>query len=184
MRSAESPKQRSISASSSLQNHPPHHMTTLIIKLHVFIDALKREPRRFQNTLFLVDRLHYRRGHVGCSLGYSMDSYASDEYVSSINSQANEQWQPSWPPWHQTTWRNTRQCFWHSGTLIKLWPWKCREMDSLCYKLKKKFPSTSKESYLYVHWCTSVQPLDLQSMSYFMLKNALLLWMSKLQLQQ
>ena len=58
-------------------------------KLHLY--CLKREPKRFQNTRFLVDRLHYRKGHVGCSLGYSMDSYSADNYIANINSQANEQ---------------------------------------------------------------------------------------------
>ena len=58
-------------------------------KLHLY--ALKREPIRFQNTKFMVDRLHYPRGHVGCSLGYSMDTYSSDNTIKNINSQANEQ---------------------------------------------------------------------------------------------
>ena len=38
----------------------------------------------------MVDRLHFK-GHVGCSLGYSMDVYKEDHHVASINSQANEQ---------------------------------------------------------------------------------------------
>jgi hypothetical protein len=46
---------------------------------------------RFQNTRFLVDRLHYRKGHVGCSTGYSMDAYTADSKIVQINSQANEQ---------------------------------------------------------------------------------------------
>jgi hypothetical protein len=58
-------------------------------KLHLY--CLKREPRRFQDTRFMVDRLHFRKGHVGCSLGYSMDSYECDETIAAINSQANEQ---------------------------------------------------------------------------------------------
>ena len=58
-------------------------------KLHLM--ALKREPILFQNTKFLVDRLHYRQGHTGCSLGYCMDSYSADKDIKSINSQANEQ---------------------------------------------------------------------------------------------
>ena len=58
-------------------------------KLH--LTALKREPILFQDTKFLVDRLHYRQGHVGCSLGYCMDSYSSDKDIKNINSQANEQ---------------------------------------------------------------------------------------------
>ena len=58
-------------------------------KLHLY--ALKREPARFQNTRFMVDRLHMKRGHVGCSLGYSMDSYSADENIKELNSQVNEQ---------------------------------------------------------------------------------------------
>ena len=58
-------------------------------KLHLY--ALKREPTRFEKTRFLVDRLHYRKGHVGCSLGYCMDSYKYNDDIVSINSQANEQ---------------------------------------------------------------------------------------------
>ena len=70
------------------------HAPSLIIydnacKLQLY--ALKREPKRFANTKFLVDRLHYRVGHIGCSLGYSMDSYKSNTYIRNINSQANEQ---------------------------------------------------------------------------------------------
>merc|ERR1712105_87726 len=58
-------------------------------KLHLY--CLKREPARFRNTIFLVDRLHYPRGHIGCSLGYSMDTYEADDKIKNINSQANEQ---------------------------------------------------------------------------------------------
>lgn len=56
-------------------------------KLHVY--ALKREPVRFRNTRFLVDRLHFK-GHVGCTLSYSMESY-NDKSPAAVNSQANEQ---------------------------------------------------------------------------------------------
>ena len=41
-------------------------------KLHVY--CLNREPGYFQNTLFLVDRFHWR-GHTGCSSGYNLDLY-------------------------------------------------------------------------------------------------------------
>ena len=58
-------------------------------KLHLF--ALKREPARFQQIRFLGDRLHYRKGHVGCTKGYSMDSYHACNKIKEINSQANEQ---------------------------------------------------------------------------------------------
>ena len=70
------------------------HIPKLLIydnacKLHLF--CLKREPKRFSESRFMVDRLHYRKGHIGCSLGYSMDSYKHDDDIASINSQANEQ---------------------------------------------------------------------------------------------
>ena len=58
-------------------------------KLHLY--SLKREPDRFRNTRFMVDRLHYTKGHVGCSLGYCMDSYSEDAYIANINSQVCEQ---------------------------------------------------------------------------------------------
>ena len=40
----------------------------------LYLYSMKREPLKFQNTRFMVDRLHYPN-HVGCSLGYSMDSF-------------------------------------------------------------------------------------------------------------
>ena len=58
-------------------------------KLHLY--CLKREPDRFINTRFMVDRLHYTKGHIGCSQGYCMDSYSEDLYIANINSQACEQ---------------------------------------------------------------------------------------------
>ncbi len=58
---------------------------------HLHLYALKREPTRFRDTRFMVDRLHYRVGHVGCTVGYSMDTYAADKDIANINSQANEQ---------------------------------------------------------------------------------------------
>ena len=56
--------------------------------LHRYV--LKREPVRFQNCKFLVDRMHWSN-HVGCSLGYSMDQYEADEAIKEINSQVCEQ---------------------------------------------------------------------------------------------
>ena len=43
----------------------------------------------FKHTQFAVDRFHWR-GHVGCSAGYSLDSYKSAN-LEGINSQVNEQ---------------------------------------------------------------------------------------------
>ena len=42
-------------------------------KLHVY--CLNQEAGYFQNTLFLLDRFHWRR-HTGCSSGYNLDLYA------------------------------------------------------------------------------------------------------------
>ena len=56
-------------------------------KLHQYV--LNREPVHFKNSIFLVDRFHWR-GHVGCSSGYSLDSYTSLD-IASINSQINKQ---------------------------------------------------------------------------------------------
>ena len=52
-------------------------------KLHQY--CLNREPHFFQNTLFAVDRFHWR-GHVGCSL----DTYKLFLPLAEINSQVNE----------------------------------------------------------------------------------------------
>ena len=38
----------------------------------------------------MVDRFHYPN-HVGCSLGYKMDSYSADENIVNLNSQVCEQ---------------------------------------------------------------------------------------------
>ena len=56
-------------------------------KLHQY--CLNREPQFFSNTLFAVDRFHWR-GHVGCSAGYSLDTYKNMS-LREINSQVNEQ---------------------------------------------------------------------------------------------
>ena len=68
---------------------PPLVIYDNCCKLHLY--CLIREPKRFQGSRFLVDRLHYRVGHVGCSLGYSMDSYNMDPAIKVINSQVVEQ---------------------------------------------------------------------------------------------
>ena len=47
-------------------------------------------PNSFRSSiLFFVDRFHWK-GHVGCSRGYSLDSYSSIN-TKQINSQVNEQ---------------------------------------------------------------------------------------------
>ena len=57
-------------------------------KLHQY--CLNREPLFFKNTLFVVDRFHWK-GHVGCTSGYSLDTYRLSVDLRSINSQVNEQ---------------------------------------------------------------------------------------------
>ena len=42
------------------------------------------------NTLFVVDRFHWK-GHVGCTSGYSLDTYRLSVDLRSIDSQVNEQ---------------------------------------------------------------------------------------------
>ena len=53
-------------------------------KLHQYI--LNRHPSHFKNT---SDHFHWR-GHVGCTSGYSLDSYTTP-WIASINSQVNKQ---------------------------------------------------------------------------------------------
>ena len=69
-----------------------NEMPSLIIydnccHLHNYI--LKREPKRFSNTRFMVDRLHDKTHK--CSAGYTMDSYIADPKIKNINSQVCEQ---------------------------------------------------------------------------------------------
>ena len=52
--------------------------------------CLNREPLFFKNTLFVMDRFHWK-GHVGCTSGYSLDTYRLSVDLRSINSQVNEQ---------------------------------------------------------------------------------------------
>jgi hypothetical protein len=52
--------------------------------------ALNREPARFSETIFLVDRLHFQ-DHSACSLGYSTSTYNCDPSIKSLNTQINEQ---------------------------------------------------------------------------------------------
>ena len=51
--------------------------------------SMKREPRRFIHTRFLLDRMH-DKNHV-CTEGYSMDTYSADTNIEAINSQVCEQ---------------------------------------------------------------------------------------------
>ena len=56
-------------------------------KLHAY--CLNRKPAFFQETQFAVDRFHWK-GHIGCSLGYCLDTYTHLN-IREINSQVNEQ---------------------------------------------------------------------------------------------
>ena len=87
LRSCESPK-HPFGIFKTRFAHPPE----LIIydnacRLHVY--CLNREPHFFEKTRFAVDRFHWR-GHIGCSSGYSLDSYGGRR-TKSIHSQVNEQ---------------------------------------------------------------------------------------------
>ena len=68
--------------------HPPRVIVyDNACKLHQY--CLNREPQHFQNTLFLVDRFHWK-GHTGCSSGYNLDMYRGQQ-LRALNSQINEQ---------------------------------------------------------------------------------------------
>ena len=56
-------------------------------KLHAY--CLNREPRRFQGSMFAVDRFHWK-GHIGCCSGYNLDLY-KDPQLRGLNTQVNEQ---------------------------------------------------------------------------------------------
>ena len=56
---------------------------------HLMTYCLKREPARFKNTKFLIDRFH-SSGHK-CTKGYHMSTYNDDELICTINSQLVEQ---------------------------------------------------------------------------------------------
>ena len=87
MESAESPRTPFNLLMCHFNNMPGLIIYDNSCHLHNF--ALKREPTRFKNTRFMIDRLHYRNHK--CTRGYSMDSYVSDDKIKNTNSQANEQ---------------------------------------------------------------------------------------------
>ena len=51
--------------------------------------ATKREPARFKDSKFLIDRFH-SKNHT-CTKGYDMSTYTYDKKISNINSQVAEQ---------------------------------------------------------------------------------------------
>ena len=51
--------------------------------------VLNCDPTHFKDTKVFVDRFHWR-GHIGCSSGYSLDKYPTQD-IAAINSQVNEQ---------------------------------------------------------------------------------------------
>ena len=57
-------------------------------KLHQY--CLLREPAFFKDTLFLVDRFHWK-GHIACSMGYNLCVYLANSQLKKLNSQVNEQ---------------------------------------------------------------------------------------------
>ena len=72
--------------------------SSFLPQLRIFYDnacnlhqyALNREPARFSETIFLVDRLHYQ-DHTACSEGYSTNTYNTDSSIKKMNTQLNEQ---------------------------------------------------------------------------------------------
>lgn len=76
------------------QRFAPHLSELIVIydnacNLHQFV--LNREPKRFEKTLFRIDRLHFHKGHPRCSRGYDMDAYKADTFIRELNSQCCEQ---------------------------------------------------------------------------------------------
>ena len=87
MRRCESPRVPFSIFTSQFDTPPRSIMYDNACKLHVY--CLNREPALYKQTRFFVDRFHWR-GHVGCSRGYSLDSYQTMD-IRSINSKVNEQ---------------------------------------------------------------------------------------------
>ena len=56
---------------------------------HMHRYATKREPARFKDSKFLIDRFH-SKNHT-CTKGYDMSTYTYDKKISNINSQVAEQ---------------------------------------------------------------------------------------------
>ena len=56
---------------------------------HMHRYATKREPARFKNSKFLIDRFH-SKNHT-CTKGYDMSTYIRDKKIKNINSQVAEQ---------------------------------------------------------------------------------------------
>ena len=56
---------------------------------HLHLYAINRDPLKFANTMFLIDRLH-SKGHL-CTKGYHMNTYEVDNEIKNINSQIVEQ---------------------------------------------------------------------------------------------
>ena len=50
----------------------------------------QQRPHSFKNTVFVVDRFHWK-GHIGCSKGYNLNEYNAALEVNCLNSQVNEQ---------------------------------------------------------------------------------------------
>jgi hypothetical protein len=85
----ESPKQPFEILATRYETPPENIIYDNSCKLHVY--SLNREPRLFTNSKFLVDRLHYKKGHTACTAGYCMDTYRTNADIRQINSQVNEQ---------------------------------------------------------------------------------------------
>ncbi|XP_066304517.1 uncharacterized protein [Branchiostoma lanceolatum] len=88
MRSCESPQHPFEIIRTRFKTAPRTIVYDNACQLHRYV--MNRDPHFFKKTQFLVDRFHWK-GHVGCSLGYCMDSYSASVDIRTINSQVNEQ---------------------------------------------------------------------------------------------
>lgn len=69
------------------------HMPRTVIydnSCRLAVYSLAREPARFANVRFLVDRFHHHN-HRSCAKSLRLRSYDSDPYMASLNSQSCEQ---------------------------------------------------------------------------------------------
>ncbi|XP_066277571.1 uncharacterized protein [Branchiostoma lanceolatum] len=88
MRSCESPQHPFEIIRTRFKTAPRTIVYDNACQLHRYV--MNRDPHFFKKTQFLVNRFHWK-GHVGCSLGYCMDSYSASVDIRTINSQVNEQ---------------------------------------------------------------------------------------------
>ena len=88
MTSHESPKHPFSIFKTRFKTAPKCVIYDIACQLHKY--CLNREPHFFKNTVFYVDRFHWKC-HIGCSSGYCLDRYRTKLDIANINSQINEQ---------------------------------------------------------------------------------------------